>query len=54
MPATGWAVILLVVTLGLAIAALVSRSRRMALLAAGSLLLFLTYAGVLLLVIAQM
>lgn len=54
MPATGWAVVLLAITLGLAIAAVVSRSRKIALLAGGSLLLLLAYAGLLLLVISQM
>jgi len=54
MPATGVASLLLVISIGLGVAALVSRSRRVAVLAAVAFIVFLAYVGVLLLVIERM
>lgn len=54
MPATGYALLLLLVTLAFGVVAAIFRSRWVALLAAGFLVLCLAYAGALLLVISQM
>ena len=54
MPATGVAALLLVISIGLGIGALISRSRRVAVLAALLFIVFLAYVGVLLLVIERM
>lgn len=54
MPATGVAALLFVVSAVLGVVALVRRSRRLGVLAAAVLAIFLVYAGLLFLTISRM